>query len=213
MKEKDIILDKKFAKWHGIDRRLIKWYPEIKENKCIGCGLCFVTCGRDVFDFDEERKVPIVARPYHCMVGCSTCAVACPSNAIEFPGKELVIEAERKFKILRSIKERIKEKQLQIALRKAEYERDKLLNSENFLIYKITIPIFSSELLNSLKVVRNRGCQIVDFKVEIPIFCEDAPAVVSFKLIPPSSSWPEACPTEIKNLQKIGAVVAERRAS
>jgi len=33
--------------WHGILREEIPWYPTVNEEKCIDCGLCFVTCGRD----------------------------------------------------------------------------------------------------------------------------------------------------------------------
>ncbi|WP_297468964.1 ferredoxin family protein [Thermococcus sp.] len=76
--------------WWGIDRKKIEWYPKINYNLCAGCGICFITCGRRVFDWDRERRKPVVARPYNCMVGCSTCATLCPCNAIEFPPEEYV---------------------------------------------------------------------------------------------------------------------------
>ncbi|NPA47505.1 MAG: ferredoxin family protein [Thermococci archaeon] len=76
--------------WWGVDRKSIEWYPRINYDKCAGCGLCFVTCGRRVFDWDGERGKPVVARPYNCMVGCSTCATLCPCDAIEFPPKDYI---------------------------------------------------------------------------------------------------------------------------
>lgn len=76
--------------WWGIERKKIEWYPTINYDLCATCGICFITCGRRVFDWDKEEGKPIVARPYNCMVGCSTCATLCPCNAIEFPSKEYI---------------------------------------------------------------------------------------------------------------------------
>ena len=72
--------------WWGIPREEIPWYPRIDYERCIGCGLCFLTCsGRNVYDWDFEKNRPVVARPYNCMVGCNTCANLCPRDAIIFP--------------------------------------------------------------------------------------------------------------------------------
>ncbi len=74
------------TEWWGIDRKDILWYPRILYDRCIGCGLCLITCaGRLVYDWDFENKRPVVARPYNCMVGCDTCAKLCPRDAIVFP--------------------------------------------------------------------------------------------------------------------------------
>ena len=32
--------------WHGIPRKEIPWYPTVDQETCIGCQLCYVTCGR-----------------------------------------------------------------------------------------------------------------------------------------------------------------------
>ena len=77
-----------FLKWWGIERRKIKWYPIIDRNKCIGCGICIATCGRDVFEFDFKKKKSKVKNPYNCMVGCDNCSVYCPAEAISFPQKD-----------------------------------------------------------------------------------------------------------------------------
>ncbi len=74
------------VKWWGIERKEIPWYPRIDYDRCIGCGICLMTCGgRTVYDWDFERMRPVVARPYNCLVGCDTCAKMCPRDAIIFP--------------------------------------------------------------------------------------------------------------------------------
>ena len=103
--------------WWGVDRKDIEWYPRINYDRCAGCGICFITCGRRVFDWDKEKGKPVVARPYNCMVGCSTCATLCPCDAIEFPPKEyikrLVIEnniISKAFEITRPLRKKKEEK-------------------------------------------------------------------------------------------------------
>ncbi len=72
--------------WWGIPRREIPWFPQIDYERCVGCGMCFLTCsGRVVYDWDFEKNRPVVARPYNCMVGCITCSNLCPRDAISFP--------------------------------------------------------------------------------------------------------------------------------
>ena len=101
--------DKKFSEWHGIPRKEIKWYPTVDESRCIGCGMCFVGCGRKVYDYDFKKRKPIVARPFNCMVGCTTCAVTCPANAILFPDKEYVKQLIREKGVLVKVREKLEE--------------------------------------------------------------------------------------------------------
>lgn len=77
-------LAQKPAMWHGTPRSEIDWHPTINEEKCIGCGLCFLTCGKGVYRFDWERKKSTVIHPESCVVGCQTCANLCPAEAISF---------------------------------------------------------------------------------------------------------------------------------
>jgi NAD-dependent dihydropyrimidine dehydrogenase PreA subunit len=79
------VKDLSVVSWWGVDRKEIEWYPTIDHDKCAGCGLCFVTCGRRVFDFDTQLSKPVVKYKYNCLVGCQTCANLCPTNAITFP--------------------------------------------------------------------------------------------------------------------------------
>jgi len=83
-KVKKILSKIDFSKWWGIDRREIEWYPVIDEKKCIGCGICTIICGRNVFEFDFKKNKSKVKNPYNCMVGCNNCGVYCPSGAISF---------------------------------------------------------------------------------------------------------------------------------
>jgi len=76
--------DPKFAKFHGIDRDKIDWHPIIDESKCIGCGMCATSCGRNVYKFDYKNKKSKVVNPNNCMVACITCANLCPVGAISF---------------------------------------------------------------------------------------------------------------------------------
>jgi Fe-S-cluster-containing dehydrogenase component len=81
-----------FSTWHGMDRAEIDWHPTIDEDRCVGCGLCVVTCGekRNVFGYDEEKRRAVVMFPNNCMVGCINCMVGCLWNAISFPDTETV---------------------------------------------------------------------------------------------------------------------------
>jgi NAD-dependent dihydropyrimidine dehydrogenase PreA subunit len=96
------------TKWHGVPRQEIPWFPTVNAETCIGCELCFVTCGREVYEIEEQadgRHVKAVAeRPYNCMVGCSTCAMVCPTQAIAFPGRDVVWEVEKQHKIFGTVR-------------------------------------------------------------------------------------------------------------
>ncbi|MET1160341.1 MAG: ferredoxin family protein [Thermoprotei archaeon] len=81
-----VIRDFSNTTWWGIPRKEIEWYPRIDYERCIGCGICFLTCsGRVVYDWDFKEMKPIIARPYNCVVGCNVCANLCPRDAISFP--------------------------------------------------------------------------------------------------------------------------------
>jgi len=94
--------------WHGIPRQEVPWYPTVDTQACIGCELCYVTCGRGVYDIQDRKAV--TTKPYACMVGCTTCAMVCPTDAIHFPDREVVRRVEREYKILRLVKEEAKAK-------------------------------------------------------------------------------------------------------
>ncbi|BBE42432.1 Ferredoxin [Conexivisphaera calida] len=76
-----------FDRWHGIARDCVDWHPTVDESRCVGCGLCVVTCSekRNVFGFDLKNRNAVVISPNNCMVGCDNCRAACLWNAISFP--------------------------------------------------------------------------------------------------------------------------------
>ena len=78
------------ASWHGIPRKSIEWYPTVDEDKCIGCGMCFATCGKKVYQIVDGKSKAI--SPYSCMVGCQTCMNLCLYDAITFPDVDFVRE-------------------------------------------------------------------------------------------------------------------------
>ena len=99
-------------KWKGIPREEIDWHPLIDENKCIGCGMCFTSCGKKVFDYDVKKRKAVVARPKQCMVGCTSCEVWCIFNAISFPDKQYVKNLIKEKGVLTFVKKELEEKMM-----------------------------------------------------------------------------------------------------
>ncbi|MCM8771546.1 MAG: 4Fe-4S binding protein [Candidatus Omnitrophica bacterium] len=81
-----------------IPREKIPWFPKIDYEKCIGCKECYNFCKNGVYQWNEEKNIPIVKNPYNCVVGCSACANICNGNAIDFPTKKELMEAIAKLK-------------------------------------------------------------------------------------------------------------------
>ena len=104
--------DDKKKTWHGIAREEIPWLPTVDAEACIGCQLCYVTCGRGVYEMHEGVAVAI--EPMECAVGCSTCENICPTNAISFPTLDAIWKLEREKQIFKTVKKE--------ALRKHERE-------------------------------------------------------------------------------------------
>lgn len=88
--------------WHGIPRDEIPWKPTVDAEACIGCQLCYVTCGRGVYEMQDTVAVPVAAM--ECIVGCSTCGNVCPTGAITFPALDMVWKVEREHQIFRTVK-------------------------------------------------------------------------------------------------------------
>ncbi len=104
------MLPEKFAKWKGIDREKITWHPTVDTDKCTGCGMCFTSCGRNVYDYDYKNKKAVVARPKQCMVGCTSCEAWCIFDAISFPDKDYVKKLIKDEKVLKTVKKELDKK-------------------------------------------------------------------------------------------------------
>ncbi len=72
--------------------------------------MCVTSCGRDVFGYDQEKKKAVVAKPLHCMVGCTSCKVWCIYGAISFPDSQYVKDLIREKKLLVTAKKQLIEK-------------------------------------------------------------------------------------------------------
>ena len=175
--------------WHGIPRTEIPWYPTIVEEKCIGCDLCYVSCGREVFEVDESRRKAIVARPYNCMVGCSTCATICPTQAIEFPTRELIQKIEKEHKILKIVRQKAKMKKTKKAFEEAREMAEKtLLSVVTAVELEITGHLGERRILLKLyEAIKDDPCDIINIHIETPTLkgCwnEKAPSYAKFKLV------------------------------
>lgn len=58
-------------------------YPKVDEDKCLGCGRCYVSCydgAHQAMEWDKETRRPKVNRD-KC-VGCHLCKLVCPVEAI-----------------------------------------------------------------------------------------------------------------------------------
>lgn len=60
----------------------------VDEEACVGCTLCVDECSTDVFEFDEEKNLPVVKREKECF-GCFSCLEICPAEAISHEDAEL----------------------------------------------------------------------------------------------------------------------------
>jgi dihydropyrimidine dehydrogenase (NAD+) subunit PreA len=58
-------------------------YPYIDNDKCVGCGRCYISCydgAHQAMEWDEEKRRPSCNKE-KC-VGCHLCALVCPVSAI-----------------------------------------------------------------------------------------------------------------------------------
>jgi NAD-dependent dihydropyrimidine dehydrogenase PreA subunit len=101
-------LDEKFAKWKGIPREEIDWAPIIDRSRCVGCGMCVVSCGRNVFEYDVVENKAVVARPLQCLVGCSSCENWCVYNAISFKDPQYIKDVIVQRNVLKLVKNELK---------------------------------------------------------------------------------------------------------
>lgn len=91
----------------GRTRGGAEWYPRyvmaLDQSRCIGCGRCFKSCSRSVFqlvaretdeddDCDETSKVMQIADAFDC-IGCEACGKVCPKSCLTHESVEQSAEA------------------------------------------------------------------------------------------------------------------------
>ena len=173
--------------WHGIPRKEIPWFPIITAEKCIGCELCYISCGREVFEYDELNRKAVAERKYNCMVGCSTCSTVCPTEAITFPGKDLIWKFEKEYKIFKQVRQEGKAKREK---KKVQEDRARIEEELSKVTSRIKFEIagqFGEKkfLVKLEKLIVDKPIDIVNLKLEIPTVkghLEKAPGFMSFEI-------------------------------
>ena len=196
--------------WHGIPRRDIPWYPAVDADKCIGCELCYVTCGRGVYQMANRKSV--VANPYQCMVGCCTCGVVCPTEAISFPGRDLIWKAEREHRIFQIVHQEAAERRakqdVQVARKVAE---ETVAKSTNRVQVEIAGGFGEQRFLLQLQeLVNGRPYDLVQLRLEVPTVQgsrEDTPSWMTFQVT--STDYEDVAPllAELRDLVRRNGLV------
>jgi len=175
----------KFALWHGIARDTIPWFPSVNHDKCIGCELCFVTCGRGVYEVHDHKAWS--ERQYDCMVGCTTCANICPTQAITFPDHQLVQKIEREHKILAIVRKEAAAKHAKLDAEKARARaEDMAAATVSRVAFHIAGEFGEKRFLAKLEaLIKERPFDIVNLRLEVPTLkgaLEKTPSHMNFEV-------------------------------
>jgi NAD-dependent dihydropyrimidine dehydrogenase PreA subunit len=171
--------------WHGIPRNEIPWFPSVDHDTCIGCTLCYVTCGRGVYEMQDNKAV--VANAYKCMVGCSTCGVVCPVEAISFPGRDLIWKAEREHKIFKIVRQEAKEKMAKADAAKARAAAEEAISKHTTQVRLEIAGEFGEKrfLVKMGELIRDRPYDIVNLQLSVPTVkgaMERTPSFMTFEV-------------------------------
>jgi Fe-S-cluster-containing hydrogenase component 2 len=171
--------------WHGIPREQIPWLPALDAEACIGCQLCFVTCGRGVYEMDG--RVARVANGMACMVGCSTCAAVCPTQAISFPERDLVWRVEREHKIFREVKREAADKQVKLDAAKGRAAAEARVAAHPTRARLEIAGVFGHKAFVAKleQLLDGRPFDVVKLKLELPTLqgiAEKTPGLMSFEV-------------------------------
>ncbi|MGB9843973.1 MAG: 4Fe-4S dicluster domain-containing protein [Caldisericia bacterium] len=178
---------KNLKPWHGVPRDAIPWYPTVDEEKCIGCGLCFVTCGRNVYEMVNKKAK--VASPYDCLVGCSTCATVCPVSAISFPDKNMVQKVLKEYAILKAVSSEKTKKGAKLAFEKAREDAAKLISQAiHYADYVVAGDVIENSIPEKIEeLAQKMKFDVVNVSIETPLlkfkFDEKAPSIIKFRVI------------------------------
>ena len=179
--------DDKKKTWHGIPRDEIPWFPTVDAETCIGCQLCYVTCGRGVYEMHEGVAVAI--EPMECAVGCSTCGNICPTNAISFPALDAVWKLERERQIFKTVKrEALRKHEREGALKAREASQDAVqpLSTRAKVEVEVAGEFGDKRFLVRLEeLIEDKPFDIVSLRLEVPTVKgarRKAPSYMSFEV-------------------------------
>jgi len=171
--------------WHGIPRKDIPWYPTVDADTCIGCTLCYTTCGRGVYEMQDNKAVPVNAMS--CMVGCSTCGTVCPVQAITFPARDLIWKLERENKIFKIVRQEAKEKMAkQDALKARAAAEDAVARLTTRVRFEIAGEFGEKRFLVQMEeAVKEQPYDFINLRLEVPTVqgaMQNTPAFMSFEV-------------------------------
>jgi NAD-dependent dihydropyrimidine dehydrogenase PreA subunit len=171
--------------WHGIPRKDIPWFPTVDADTCIGCTLCYTTCGRGVYEMQDNKAVPVNAMS--CMVGCSTCSTVCPVQAIAFPDRDLVWKLEREHKIFKVVRQEAKEKMAkQDALKARAAAEDAVAKLTTRVRFEVAGEFCEQRYLVQMEeMIKGRPFDFVNLRMEVPTVqgaMQKTPAFMSFEV-------------------------------
>lgn len=169
--------------WHGIPRRDIPWNPTVDADTCIGCTLCYATCGRGVYAMQDNKAVTL--NPLNCMVGCSTCGTVCPVQAISFPDRDLIWKLEREHKIFKIVRQEAKEKMAkQDALKARAAAEDAVAKLTTRVRLEVAGEFGEKRFLIQMEsLLKDRPYDIVNLRLEVPTLkgaMEKTPSFMTF---------------------------------
>ena len=171
--------------WHGIPRKDIPWYPTVDADTCIGCTLCYTTCGRSVYEMQDNKAVP--ANAMSCMVGCSTCGTVCPVEAITFPDRDLIWKLERENKIFKIVRQEAKEKMAkQDALKARAAAEDAVAKLTTRVRFEVAGEFGEKRFLVQMEeLIKEQPDDFANLRLEVPTVkgaLEKTPSFMSFEL-------------------------------
>ena len=160
-------------------------FPTVDADTCIGCTLCYVTCGRGVYEMRDNKAV--VQNPYDCMVGCGTCGTVCPVEAISFPGRDLIWKFERENKIFKLVRQEAKEKLTKAeALKARAAAEDAVAKLTTRVRVEIAGEFGEKRFLVELEdLVKDQPYDIVNLQLSVPTVkgaMEKTPSFMSFEV-------------------------------
>lgn len=189
--------------WHGIPREEIPWRPNVDADACIGCQLCYVTCGRAVYEMEDG--VAVAVDPMSCAVGCSTCGNICPTGAITFPPMDAVWKLERERQIFRTVKKEAAKKHEREDMAKARADAQAAVEHVTTRARVEVAGEFGDKrfLLRLEDLVADRPYDIVNLRLEVPTVKgarAKAPAFMAFEVTSETQDDIESFLTEVHAL-------------
>lgn len=189
--------------WHGIPRDEIPWLPNVDSDACIGCQLCYLTCGRGVFEMHDNTSVAV--SPMECVVGCSTCGNVCPTGAITFPKLDSVWRIERERQIFRTVKkEALHKHEREDALRAREAAQSAVAHVATRARIELAGEFGDKHFLVRIEdLIEGKPFDIVNLKLEVPTVKgarQKAPSFMSFEV---TSEQQEAVAPFLEEVKKL----------